>query len=125
MTRPLIGVLPGEGIGPEVIDCALQVLAAVESVSDIRASIETGGEIGLTSRDTCGHVLSPEVIDFCTDIFARGGAILAAQTDQRLIRQDLHPFHQGTDLGVMHCPIAEMFQVHPAMDQGHRGTVRQ
>jgi hypothetical protein len=40
-TRFRIGVLPGEGIGPEVVGAALEVLSAIESCGDIAFEIET------------------------------------------------------------------------------------
>ena len=101
VTRPIIGVLPGEGVGPQVIDCALQVLAAVESVSDVQARIETGGAIGLTSRDACGRDLSPEVSGFCTDVFARGGAILAGAGGGRFV----YDLRKRFDLYVKFSPL--------------------
>jgi len=84
-TTPLIGVLPGEGIGPDMIEATLQVLAAVESVSDIKATIETGGSIGIESEAACGKALSNQVIDFCGDIFAGQGAILTGPGGGRFV----------------------------------------
>lgn len=71
-----IGVLPGEGIGPEVTECALRVLSAVESVSGEKFEVEFGAAIGRDAERECGKVLPTEVIDFCGRIFSRGGAIL-------------------------------------------------
>src|SRR4030095_11264634 len=45
-TAQLIGVLPGCGIGPEVIGAALRVLSAVEQATGIQFQIEHGGPIG-------------------------------------------------------------------------------
>jgi len=81
-TRPrqepshVIGVLTGEGIGPEVIGCALYVLAAVTSATGRRFTIEHGAPIGREAERGCGKVLPDEVIEFCRGIFARGGAVL-------------------------------------------------
>ncbi len=71
-----IGVLEGEGVGPEVIGCALNVLAAVESVSRTRFKIAIGGPIGKAAERAGGKTLPEDVVDFCRDIFARGGAVL-------------------------------------------------
>src|SRR3954447_23070436 len=54
----VVGVLPGEGIGPEVIDAALQVLRAVERASPIRFDVRVGGTIGLASERECHRPLS-------------------------------------------------------------------
>ncbi len=72
----LIGVLPGEGIGPEVIAAALEVLHAVAAAAGLRVEVRTGGPIGRDAEQTCGAALPPPVIQFCADVFARGGAIL-------------------------------------------------
>jgi 3-isopropylmalate dehydrogenase len=84
-TTPLIGVLPGEGIGPDVIEAALQILSAVESVSDIQATIKTSGPIGIEAENACGKALSDQVIDFCDEIFAGQGAILAGPGGGRFV----------------------------------------
>src|SRR4051794_41980721 len=39
----LIGALPGEGVGPEVVQAALDVLARVEEAGGRRGGGETGG----------------------------------------------------------------------------------
>ena len=72
----VIGVLPGEGIGPEVTECALRVLSAVEAVSGEKFEVEFGEAIGRDAERECGKVLPAGVIDFCGRIFGRGGAIL-------------------------------------------------
>jgi 3-isopropylmalate dehydrogenase len=71
-----IGVLNGEGIGPEVIACALQVLAAVETRSRVKFDLSFGGSIGRVSERECGQTLPDQVIEFCRGIFADGGAVL-------------------------------------------------
>lgn len=72
----LIGILPGEGIGPEVLKCALKVVQAALSASGRELQIEYGGDIGRKSEAVCGESLPNDVIDFCRRIFDRGGAIL-------------------------------------------------
>jgi len=83
--RPVIGVLPGEGIGPELTAHARRVLDAVANTSDIRVSIGTGGPIGIEARDAGGRELSEDVADFCDDIFRRGGAVLAGPGGGRFV----------------------------------------
>ncbi|HEY5793268.1 MAG TPA: isocitrate/isopropylmalate family dehydrogenase [Chthoniobacterales bacterium] len=73
---PLVGVLTGEGIGPEVIANAIEVLHAVRGVTGCAVSLEYGAPIGRDAERGCGKPLSDEVITFCRDIFDRGGAIL-------------------------------------------------
>ena len=72
----LIGVLPGEGVGPEVIRCSLEVLTAVAEVTGLTINTREGGLIGRQSECTQGCTLSNDVIQFCKEIFADGGAIL-------------------------------------------------
>ncbi len=72
----VIGVLPGVGIGPDVIDAALEVLRAVEQVCGFRVRTAIGGPIGEDAEADCGQPLSDAVVAFCQDIFERGGAIL-------------------------------------------------
>src|SRR5262249_15937131 len=72
----LIGVLPGEGVGPEVIGSALQVLGSVAEATGLRLQSRTGGAIGPSAQQTSRIALSVEVIRFCEDIFSCGGAIL-------------------------------------------------
>lgn len=72
----IVGVLPGEGIGPEVIGCALRVLSALESASGERFEVEVGAAIGRDAERGGGKALSDEVIAFCGQIFSRGGAVL-------------------------------------------------
>jgi 3-isopropylmalate dehydrogenase len=72
----LIGVLPGEGIGPEVVDAALLVLRSVEDAGGRPVQIEVGGAIGRTAEDVFGAALTDDVTEFCEDVLGRGGAIL-------------------------------------------------
>jgi 3-isopropylmalate dehydrogenase len=70
----VVGVLPGEGIGPEVVDSATAVLAAACAAGgrqlDLRSPEQpvSTGELGS---------LTSEGADFCRQTFAAGGAILA------------------------------------------------
>src|SRR6266699_189005 len=80
-----VGVLRGEGSGPELIDAALRVLEAVAENRGLKFQIETGGEIGSLSARRNGEYLSGEVIEFCSKIFNRGGAILAGPAGGRFV----------------------------------------
>lgn len=83
--RPLIGVFGGEGIGPELWDCARRVLTVVERMGGVNAEIELGGAIGLEARDVSGGELTGDVIEFCGDVFGRGGAVLAGPGGGRFV----------------------------------------
>jgi nicotinamidase-related amidase len=81
----VIGVLTGEGIGPEVVGCALDVLSAVESVTGRKFTVEFGAPIGREAERGGGKVLPDEVIEFCRGIFARGGAVLSGPGGGRYV----------------------------------------
>ena len=76
-TRVLIGVLPGEGIGPEVIAVTLEVLQAAAENHGFDLALEFGGEIGRPAEKSAGTALSEDVSEFCAQLFARGGALLS------------------------------------------------
>ncbi len=80
-----VGVLRGEGSGPELIDAALRVLKGVTENGGLKFQIETGGEIGSLSARCNGEYLSGEVIEFCRKIFDVGGAILAGPAGGRFV----------------------------------------
>ena len=72
----LIGVLAGTGIGREVVGAALQVLKAVEAVTKLRFEVHQGGLIGDDANKEHGQWLPEDTVEFCADVFERGGAIL-------------------------------------------------
>ena len=78
-------MLPGEGVGPDVIAAALAVLSAVESVSDARFETRTGGAIGRAAEASSGRALTEDVCGFCDGIFGRGGAVLAGPGGGRFV----------------------------------------
>lgn len=59
-----IAVLPGDGIGPEVIDQGLKVLGAVAEKYDFEFDT-TFGQIGASSIDATGNPLPDETIELC------------------------------------------------------------
>ncbi len=80
-----LGVLKGEGIGPEVIDAALLVLSALESPGKRRFEVRFGGLIGTEAELQCGKPLSEDVVSFCREVFARRGAILCGPGGGRFV----------------------------------------
>ena len=74
--RPL-GIVAGEGIGPEVMAAAMQVLDAVESVHPIRLQRQTGGgDVGISNGGSDEGALSSSTAEFFREIFDGGGAVL-------------------------------------------------
>lgn len=84
-TEYTIGVLPGEGIGPEIIAVSLRVLEALAELTFIDFRILEGGKIGLPAKRETGCSLTPGVIDFCGSIFAEKGAILCGPGGARFV----------------------------------------
>ena len=81
----LLGVLKGEGIGPEVIGITLKVLRALEGIGPARFELEWGGPIGIDAESVYGKALTDEVVEFCRNVFARGGAVLAGPGGGRFV----------------------------------------
>jgi 3-isopropylmalate dehydrogenase len=81
----LIGVLKGEGVGPEVIETALAVLEAIRNRFGLRINLEFCGPIGLDAKRSHATELPEPVIDFCTDVFKRDGAILSGPGGGRYV----------------------------------------
>lgn len=83
--RLVVGVLPGEGIGPDVVAAALHVLAAAGSGGAARFELRTGGAIGREAELMTGRTLTEEVSAFCADIFESGGAVLCGPGGGRFV----------------------------------------
>ena len=76
--RPfVVGILRGEGSGPELIDAACNVLDAVAESCNLNFCIKTGGDIGFLSAERMGQFLPDDVAEFCREVFADGGAVMA------------------------------------------------
>ena len=87
---PLIGVLPGEGIGPAVVEAALEVLRRLRDVGGPDVRVEIGGEIGRDAERSLGTPLPDHVVAFCERIFERGGAILNGPGGSRYVYELRH-----------------------------------
>ena len=83
-SRPVIGVLNGEGIGPEVVGAALQVLTALDAAGLSRFDIRMGGAIGREAEPRQGS-LTKETEAFCAEIFACGGVIFTGPGEGRFV----------------------------------------
>jgi isocitrate/isopropylmalate dehydrogenase len=99
-TAPLIGVLPGEGCGPELIGHSLDMLAAASPPA--MPAIEFGAKTGSEAVTTVGAALSDEVVRFCHDIFDRGGAILAGAAGDRFVYDARREFRLFAKLNPIH-----------------------
>ena len=83
--RPLIGILEGTGIGPQVISATLQVLKSVEQALNLRFEVRHGGLIGEKAVASCGKWLPEDTMEFCADVFKAGGAILSGPGGGRYV----------------------------------------
>ena len=81
----MIGALPGEGIGPEVVGASLEVLRRLEEAGTPSVSVEVGGPIGKLAENEAGTALPDEVCGFCEDVLCRGGAILSGPGGGRYV----------------------------------------
>lgn len=82
---PVIGVLPGEGIGPEVMEATLRVFETAADNESLSYTLRYGGEIGNDSMQRCGKALSEEVAAFCQQVFDDGGSIICGPGGARFV----------------------------------------
>lgn len=97
---PVIGVLPGEGCGPELTRHALDLLAA--AAPPVMPTVETGPMIGKQALRAMGAALSDDALRFCTDVFGRGGAILAGAAGDRFVYEARTRFGLSVKLNPIH-----------------------
>jgi 3-isopropylmalate dehydrogenase len=80
-----IGILPGEGIGPQLIEICVNLLRTVEQTSDVKFEVRFGGAIGKASIATHGVALTQEVEGFCDALFKQGGVLLCGPGGERFV----------------------------------------
>ncbi len=80
-----LGVFRGEGIGPEVIGGALEVLRVLQDHLNLKIDIQFGGPIGRDAEREGGSDLSEDAVAFCSEIFSRGGAVLSGPGGGRYV----------------------------------------
>jgi len=81
----LIGVLPGEGVGPEIVPAALNLLTVLQGLDGHRFEIRHGGAIGHEAEHLHGHSLSADVIAFAQHVFAQGGCLFCGPGGGRFV----------------------------------------
>lgn len=106
----LLGIFRGEGIGPELTDSALRVLAALEKICDGQHCfrIKEGGAIGHQSINQTGRPLDDKAIRFCRQIFAEGGVILAGPGGDRFVyecRKEFGLYYKLNPLRPLRTPL--------------------
>lgn len=80
-----VGTLPGEGIGPSLIDICVNLLGVIEACSPVRFDVRQGGAIGKDAVKAAGTSLTDEVVAFCEDTFAHQGAVLCGPGGARFV----------------------------------------
>jgi 3-isopropylmalate dehydrogenase len=81
----VVGVLAGEGIGPEIVPLALDLLDRVANAAGLHIELRHGGLIGKPAVMHHGVSLSDEVSAFCEDVFADGGALFCGAGGDRFV----------------------------------------
>lgn len=81
----IVGVLAGEGVGPEVVGVALDVLGTLAQVTGEALDVRRGGPIGSESQRLTGKSLNDEAARFCEEIFAAGGALFCGPGGSRFV----------------------------------------
>jgi 3-isopropylmalate dehydrogenase len=85
-TRPhVVGVLTGEGVGPEVVPVALALLDVLRGHTSRRFELREGGLIGCSAKAVHGSSLSSEVTAFAADVFRDGGALFCGPGGDRFV----------------------------------------
>ena len=79
---PVVGVLVGEGIGPEVVPAALEVLEAVAGMTGRRFDVRVVETPSRTARD---GGLPAEIAAFGDAVFAAGGAMFCGPVGGRFV----------------------------------------
>lgn len=100
----VVGVLPGEGVGPEITECALKVLGQVAEATGIELAIRWGGPVGRSAESAHGSALPAVVVQFCQDVFAQGGAVLSGPGGGRYVydlRKQLDLFFKISPLQIV------------------------
>lgn len=81
----VIGLLDGEGIGPELLAVCRGILERVGVCCGQRFAFETGPVIGHPAFRATGHWVTPELEQFCHDIHTRRGAVLCGPGGGRFV----------------------------------------
>lgn len=87
-----LAILPGEGIGPELIAACQLILETIEEHTEYRFSVESGGKIGKEALKQYGNSLTEEVVAFCSRNFQRGAPLLCGPGGDRFVYQLRHRF---------------------------------
>jgi len=79
-----IGALPGEGIGPEVVGAALDVLAALDGLGGLSLELRVGPQVASRAGWAPGRLTEAEA-HFVEEVFGDGGAVLCGPRGGRFV----------------------------------------
>jgi isocitrate/isopropylmalate dehydrogenase len=88
----VVGVLPGEGIGPEVIDGALAVLRAVTSACSTSITVVTGGEAVDAKTTAPDELRGSSIRDGQTRQIAKGDVVIVPHGVPHQFLEVTNPF---------------------------------
>jgi len=80
-----LSILPGEGIGPELMAACQPILDVIESHTPHRFHVEVGGRIGKEALSEKGDSLTEEVVTFCRRTFERGAPLFCGPGGDRFV----------------------------------------
>jgi 3-isopropylmalate dehydrogenase len=81
----VVGLLPGEGIGPEVVTICERFLRLLEERGCFRVELSRGGPIGIEARRSLGSDFPDNAAQFSEGVFSAGGALLAGAGGGRFV----------------------------------------
>lgn len=80
-----VGIIPGEGIGPELTGICRELLEVLAGRLDWDLRITESGPVGLQARDAAGTDFPPETGAFVASLLDHGGAVLAGAAGGRFV----------------------------------------
>lgn len=81
----VVGLLDGEGVGPDLIEASHAVLRAVASTSDVRFDVRLSRDHGVDAERAYREPFCPSVTRFLSDVFAAGGVVIAGPGGGRFV----------------------------------------
>ncbi len=81
----VVGVFQGEGIGPEVVAGALEVLRTLCTAGKRKLDVRVGGAIGVEALRENGRSLTDECVGIAEAVFADGGALFCGAGGARFV----------------------------------------
>jgi 3-isopropylmalate dehydrogenase len=116
----LIGILPGEGIGPQIIDISLKLLNTIQECTPVRFKFEFGGIIGKEALAKTGRALTEDVRLFCQRIFENNGVVFCGPGGDRFVYDLRKEFDLYCKLTPIHRlpPLKDIGAIKPELTEG-------